>query len=223
MSQAGKLIVLLLLSLMIACGGGGESDSDDDTEDSDGTDESTPVINMPPQVEAGSDQTVTAGQSVTLNGSGSDSDGTVVDYQWSQLGGLAVSLANADQQIASFTAPSVSSSESLQFSLTITDDAGDRVTDHVTVTVIPQQLAALPDYGPDLDLCPATLSDRGDRVIHLCDCQSGADTDCASGNDANLGSALSPMRSITAAIAAFNAGSDLAFCRGGVWHSDSAL
>ncbi|MEW8273823.1 MAG: right-handed parallel beta-helix repeat-containing protein [Candidatus Thiodiazotropha taylori] len=222
MSQAGKLIVLLLLSLMIACGGGG-GESDSDTEGSDGTDEPTTVINTPPQVDAGSDQTVTAGQSVSLNGSGSDSDGTVVDYQWSQLGGSAVSLTNADQMVASFTAPSVLSSESLQFSFTITDDAGDRVTDYVTITVNPQQLAALPDYGPDLDLCPATLSDRGDRVIHLCDCQSGADTDCVPGDDANLGSALSPKRSITAAIAAFNAGSDLAFCRGGVWHSDTVL
>ncbi|MCG7946094.1 MAG: hypothetical protein N0C84_07075, partial [Candidatus Thiodiazotropha taylori] len=64
MSQAGKLIVLLLLSLMIACGGGG-GESDSGTEDSDGTDEPTPVINTPPQVDAGSDQTVTAGQSVT--------------------------------------------------------------------------------------------------------------------------------------------------------------
>ncbi|MCG7913290.1 MAG: right-handed parallel beta-helix repeat-containing protein [Candidatus Thiodiazotropha weberae] len=222
MSRARQMIIILLFSLMSACGGGG-GESDSEAGGGYGTDEPTPVINTPPEVDAGSDQTVTAGQSVILAGSGSDGDGTVIDYQWTQLSGSAIDLTNADQAVASFTAPSVLSFENLEFSLTITDDAGEMVSDRVTITVNPQQLAALPDYGPDLDLCPATLSDRGDRVIHLCDCQSGAVTDCTPGDDANLGSALSPKRSIMAAIAAFNAGSDLAFCRGGVWHSDTAL
>ena len=222
MSRARRMTMLLLFSLMSACGGGG-GESDSDTDAGDGTDQPTPVINTPPQVDAGSDQTVTAGQSVTLIGSGSDSDGSAVEYQWTQLSGSAINLTNADQVVASFTAPLVLGSENLEFSLTITDDAGDRVSDRVIITVNPQQLAALPDFGPDLDLCPATASDRGDRVIHLCDCQSGAGTDCTPGDDAHVGSALSPKRSITAAIAAFNAGSDLAFCRGGVWHSDTAL
>ena len=96
--------------------------------------------NLPPDADAGPDQTVNEGASVTLNGAASDdSDGTIAAtaYTWNQTGGPSVgALANTSGP--SFTAPTVTSTIVLTFSLTVTDDDGadSNVADTVNVTVI---------------------------------------------------------------------------------------
>ncbi|MES9941157.1 MAG: choice-of-anchor Q domain-containing protein [Candidatus Thiodiazotropha sp. 6PLUC2] len=182
-----------------------------------------PPTNILPEANAGIDQTVVSLQDVTLTGSGSDSDGSVDRYQWTQLSGSAVNLSGGDTAIATFNAPAVVATEILEFMLTVTDDDGETSSDSINVTINPIVSALLPTFGPDLNQCPATLVDHGVAVVHICDCQAGADSGCESGDDANSGSASNPIRSITAAVASFNSGSGLAFCRGGVWHTDSAL
>ncbi|WP_444899673.1 PKD domain-containing protein [Microbulbifer sp. VAAC004] len=65
---------------------------------------------------------------VTLDGSNSiDEDGTIISYQWQQVGGPEVSLENASAAITTFIAPNKSDEEytSLAFQLTVTDDQGD--------------------------------------------------------------------------------------------------
>ena len=48
------------------------------------------------------------GVTVTLNGSGTDADGDVLTYSWTQVGvTLTVALTNADTSRATFTAPHV--------------------------------------------------------------------------------------------------------------------
>lgn len=86
-----------------------------------------------PFADAGSDQTVDPGASVTLDGSGSSDDGVIVSYQWQQVGGIPVVLNNADQVMATFTAPRPAGL--LRFSLTVTDDGGSSSTNIVNVTV----------------------------------------------------------------------------------------
>ena len=49
-------------------------------------------VNQPPVANAGPTQTVDENVTVTLSGSGTDPDGTVVAYQWTQTGGRAVTL-----------------------------------------------------------------------------------------------------------------------------------
>ena len=95
-----------------------------------------------PTAEAGSNQTVIEGQSVTLDGSGSfDPDGAIVSYLWEQTTGTSVSF-NATAVKPSFTAPpSSGTSETLGFTLTVTDDSGAMASDTVTVTVQPQGAA----------------------------------------------------------------------------------
>ncbi|KAG1661952.1 Dyslexia-associated protein KIAA0319 [Nymphon striatum] len=50
------------------------------------------IANNPPTANAGLDQTVTTGESVTLQGSGIDSDGSIIAYQWSHSYEATVSL-----------------------------------------------------------------------------------------------------------------------------------
>ncbi|NVK23373.1 MAG: DUF1566 domain-containing protein [Gammaproteobacteria bacterium] len=95
------------------------------------------VENSPPIANAGIDQSVDEFSTVTLSGSATDTDDSIVSYQWTQLSGDSVVLINADSDSASFTAPDVSSSDNLTFQLTVTDDDGAEGVDSVTVTVNP--------------------------------------------------------------------------------------
>ncbi|HEX6259195.1 MAG TPA: choice-of-anchor B family protein, partial [Woeseiaceae bacterium] len=94
-------------------------------------------FNVAPNAVAGGSQTVLEGAAVTLDGQQSnDPDGDSLTFQWDQVSGSEVSLANATSAVAHFTAPLVSSDELLQFRLTVTDPRGlsDSSTTHVTVT-----------------------------------------------------------------------------------------
>jgi len=80
-------------------------------------------VNHPPIANAGPNQTVGAGATVTLDSSASyDSDGDVLSYQWTQTGGPTVTLSNATAIKPTFTAPPVpSGSVALTFTLTVGD------------------------------------------------------------------------------------------------------
>ena len=89
--------------------------------------------NTPPVADAGADQSVDEGDLVTLDGSAS-SDTDPLAYSWTQLSGPGVTLSDANGAMPSFTAPEVSSQQTLVFELTV-DDGTDNDTDTVTVTV----------------------------------------------------------------------------------------
>lgn len=91
--------------------------------------------NSPPVADAGSGSAVLELDSVDLDGSASfDPDGTMLTYTWVQTDGPPVAILNADQAVASFTAPDVTPgvTETLIFELTV-DDGTD--TDTATVSV----------------------------------------------------------------------------------------
>ncbi|MFP4032760.1 MAG: PKD domain-containing protein, partial [Desulfococcaceae bacterium] len=88
----------------------------------------------PPAADAGSNQRVAPGSSVTLSGTGSsDSDGTIVAYQWTQESGPSVALSNAAAATTTFTAPAETAT--LRFRLAVTDNGGLTDQDTVTITV----------------------------------------------------------------------------------------
>jgi hypothetical protein len=75
---------------------------------------------------------------VTLDGSAStDADGTIGSYSWTQIAGQSVTLQDATTATPAFTAPEVSSEQTLSFELTVTDDAGASASATVQVTVSP--------------------------------------------------------------------------------------
>ena len=92
----------------------------------------TPV-NQAPTANAGSDRTVDGGDSVTVTGSGSDPDGSIVNWSWRQVSGVAVNLSGANSQSVAFTAPD--SATTIRLELTVTDDAGASDSDEVAITV----------------------------------------------------------------------------------------
>lgn len=98
---------------------------------------------LTPTANAGRNQTVTAGDPVTLDGTASsDPSDLDLSYSWVQISGDPVALAGEDQAIASFTAPAVTEQALLRFRLTVSN--GDfEDFDNVLVTVNP-----LPDTDP---------------------------------------------------------------------------
>jgi len=93
------------------------------------------VANRPPVAVCGADLTVSRGQTVYLRGSGSDPDGDTLRYAWTQRSGPSVTLQNAMTATAKFIAPKVSSTTTLIFRLTVTDEHGLYGTDDMRVFV----------------------------------------------------------------------------------------
>jgi hypothetical protein len=94
------------------------------------------ILNVPPVSEAGSPKTITLPiNSVSLTGIGSDADGQVKAYLWSQVSGPAVtSIVNPG---STTTLVQGFIQGTYVFQLMVTDDDGATGTDTVSVTVNP--------------------------------------------------------------------------------------
>lgn len=117
-------------------------------------------VNQAPTANAGADQGVNEGAAVTLAGSGTDADGTIVSYQWTQTAGPSVTLTGATTTTATFTAPAVTADTVLSFQLTVTDNQGATGTDSVDVTVRNVAIAQ-PDLAVTALTAPVTSIRRG--------------------------------------------------------------
>lgn len=92
--------------------------------------------NAPPNANAGADQTITLPQnSVSLSGSGTDTDGTIVSYAWSQVSGPGTATFTPTNQAATVVSNLAQGVYTLL--LTVTDDKGAQGTDLVLITVLP--------------------------------------------------------------------------------------
>lgn len=107
--------------------------------------------NLPPAADAGIDQTVDEGSTVTLDGSNSnDPDGVISTIQWTQTGGTAVALSDAAIAQPTFTAPDVGpGGDALSFKIVVTDDGGLQSSDTCIVNVSWVNLAPVANAGSD--------------------------------------------------------------------------
>ncbi len=114
--------------------------------------------NRPPVAEAGSYQTATEGEVITLDGSGSsDPDDGISGYEWSQLTGPAVSLSDPTALQPNFTAPDVDAGgASLTFELIVTDNGGLKNADRVTINVTYENQPPTAEAGEDQTVAEGT-------------------------------------------------------------------
>jgi len=111
--------------------------------------------NHPPIAEAGSAQTVSEGDLVALDGSGSyDEDGDALTYLWTAPGGIT--LDDETAVAPTFTAPEVEIDDvDYTFTLVVNDGQEDSGADEVTITVMdvpPPNEPPVADAGADVEI-----------------------------------------------------------------------
>ena len=91
--------------------------------------------NSPPEVEAGDDQEVAEGATVSLSGTVSDDDPEDdLTYSWTHDGDPAITITGSDSLSASFTAPNVAADTTITVTLTANDGTVD-VSDALQVNI----------------------------------------------------------------------------------------
>jgi len=104
--------------------------------------------NQAPISSAGTDQTTSYSQLVTLDGSGSlDQDGTIDSYLWSQISGTIVTLNNPEEQTTTFT--STNEEGDLVFKLVVTDNESASDSDTTSVTIVNTNINPSASAGED--------------------------------------------------------------------------
>ena len=136
--------------------------------------------NKRPSANAGSDQTVNQGDSVSLSGSGSDPDGTIQGYSWEKTGGTYTgTYADLSGATPSFTAPNLTGltstvqEKTIEWTLTVTDDDGGIRTDKVEITVENESPTV------SLNSAPTTVTNGSSYTVTV---SSKDDPDGANGN-----------------------------------------
>ncbi|MBC2715033.1 MAG: hypothetical protein HF978_06960 [Desulfobacteraceae bacterium] len=149
------------------------------TDDNGDTDSDTVMITSNTEggtsglvADAGPDQVVAEGSTVTLNGSWSSSlDAVVKSYQWTKIFGPSVVLSGSDGMAPeatreinpTFTAPVIGSGQTeLLFQFIVKDSNGTTGTDEVKVTVnsqayISENIPPVADAGPDQSVIPGSM------------------------------------------------------------------
>lgn len=122
------VLSIFIMTALVACGSSGGSNSSVDTTGNQQTTDSAPTVN------AGMDQSVNAGEQVTLTATVTD-DGSYT-VSWVQTSGTTVELSASDNESTSFTAPEVTNSELLSFTISVDDGVNAAVSDSVNVTIL---------------------------------------------------------------------------------------
>ncbi|MFW6222132.1 MAG: PKD domain-containing protein [Bacteroidota bacterium] len=97
-----------------------------------GSDTISVYVNIPPTSMAGND-TIIETDSITINGSGLDADGTITNYQWSQLSGPAATLSGEDTEVLRIN--DLMRDSVYLFKLEVTDNNGAVSGDTIKLTV----------------------------------------------------------------------------------------
>ena len=105
------------------------------------------IDNDLPQVSAGSDLSLNGGETFTLEGTASDTDG-IASVEWTLINAeQLIVINNADNVKASVKLPQVSEIKEFTFSLKAIDTLNASATDTMTVTVSPSADNIAPEFG----------------------------------------------------------------------------
>lgn len=110
-------------------------------------------------VDAGPMQIVKEGQTVTLHGAGTTSNGQAIDFTWYQLVGPKVDLNSYKGADVQFTAPKLNGEDNvlLSFQLTGYSPGNGYAADLTMVKVIPFNAPPIADAGPDLKVSKGAI------------------------------------------------------------------
>ncbi len=108
------------------------------------------AVNQAPIASAGPDQTITLPTSIaTLNGGGSDADGSIAEYTWVKVSGPAVTMTGSNTAALSL---SNLLEGTYVFRLTVRDDDGASNSDETVVTVLPPSVNSIPVVNAGSDI-----------------------------------------------------------------------
>ena len=131
-----------------------DNDGDSATDTVDVVFTAEPVINQLPSANAGTDKTVQVNQSITITGSGSDSDGNITNYEWTKGSVVLASTASF-----AYTPTTVGIDTLI---LTVTDNSGATKSDTTVVTVV-----NVPEVVEVTDTTPPVITIQGDNPVNL--------------------------------------------------------
>ena len=101
---------------------------------------------LPPTADAGPDQNVAEGATVTLDGSqSSDPNDAIVTYQWTQTDGPALTLSDSNAVRPTFVAAPIAENTSAVFQLTVYDSGAESDSDAVEITITENGIDTVPD------------------------------------------------------------------------------
>ncbi len=111
------------------------------------------ATNAAPTADAGADGSVNENAIFTLDGTGSsDPEGATLTYLWTQTAGPMVTLDDNTSATPSFTAPYVTSNQTVTFELVVNDGSLDSAPDSVDITIMQFNLEPIADAGPDMNI-----------------------------------------------------------------------
>jgi len=125
----------------------------------------------PPTADAGPDQTVASGATVTLDVAGTSGMAQPFTYVWRQIdtSGSTVDLSNINAAQPTFIAPALGVNDgvvTLEFSLEVTNSNGDISTaDTVSITVNPETASAASDFAAKEDAIRSVITDDATRSL----------------------------------------------------------
>jgi len=136
--------------------------------DNDGATSSDTIIvtitpDQPPQAVTPNDFDAVELTAVSLDGTSSSDDISIISYFWEQTAGQTVILSNENTPIASFTAPEIINQNlQMTFQLTVTDSIGATSASFVNVTIIDTPLSVTLSGKITYDHVPHTVANALD-------------------------------------------------------------
>jgi hypothetical protein len=143
------LSVLTALAFISACGGGGGSGVGDGGSGGGGT-APTPAPNIVPIANAGPDQSLVAGATVTLDGSASsDGNGDALRYQWTISAAPVGSRATLNSPTTARPTIIPDVVGTYRFTLVVSDGNANSPSDEVSIVLSAQNISPVSDAGVD--------------------------------------------------------------------------
>lgn len=127
---------------------------------------------LPPTADAGPDQSVIEGATVTLDGSqSSDPNDAIITYEWTQTDGPAIPLSDANAVRPTFVAAPITADCTVIFRLTVTDTGGDSDSDTVEIDIVENGIQSVPDDAIALETTTRAVlglkPDNGSDLVSL--------------------------------------------------------